>query len=429
MAVNGIAPVSAGDNCGSPVVTYRLEGATTGTGSDDASGTVFNKGVTTVWYIIRDQDSNADSCSFDVTVVTTVVPPANASSNPSEVCPGDGDIELSYSGGVMPEGGVAMWYDDVALTNNIGSGNALTIPAPIVATTYYVRFEGSCDTSSVVSATVSIKAATVDPVSASVDRSGVCAGDGNIELSYTGGDLGSNGVAVWYDDAVFSSSVGTGNNLSIAAPADTTIYYVRFEADCDTSSAVSVQVDVWPIPAPTFTEQPLVACVDGPLYRYVVAGFMGSTYAWSVTGGTIVNDYNDTIYVDWGSVAVTGTVEVTESSAQGCVSTPISVQVEVDGPEPDLGTDVGTCFGTAITITPTESYSTYLWQDGSTSSSYTTDQEGWVRVDVTDANGCSGSDSVYVTVYELPVVDLGPDTTLCGSEGLTLRCRIRRSII
>ena len=38
IVVNGIAPVFAGDNCSANQVTYRLEGATTGTGSIDASG-------------------------------------------------------------------------------------------------------------------------------------------------------------------------------------------------------------------------------------------------------------------------------------------------------------------------------------------------------------------------------------------------------
>jgi hypothetical protein len=212
MAVIGIAPASFGDNCGNSQVTYRFEGATSGSGTSDASGTDFNKGITTVWYIITDPFGNADSCSFNVTVLTTVVPPDNAFSDRAEVCSGDGSIELSYSGGVMPEGGVARWYDDVALTNNIGDGNALTIPAPVMTSTYYVRFEGSCDTTAAVSTTVTVKSLTVDPVSASVDRSDVCAGDGSITLSYSGGDLGSNGIAVWYDDAGFTSSVGTGNN-------------------------------------------------------------------------------------------------------------------------------------------------------------------------------------------------------------------------
>ena len=331
MAVNGIAPASIGDNCGGSLVTYRLEGATTGTGVNDVSGTAFNKGITTVWYIITDTNSNADSCSFDVTVVTTVVPPDNANSDRTEVCPGDGDIVLSYGGGVMPEGGVAMWYDDLALTNNVGNGNALTVPAPVVNTTYYVRFEGVCDTTSAVSTTVTVKAQTVDPVSASVDRSEVCSGDGSIVLSYTGGDLGSNGSAVWYDDALFTSSVGTGNNLSLAAPLDTTVYYVRFEADCDTSAAVSVQVDVLPTPAPTFEEKYEIACTGGPLYRYVAGGFAGSTYNWIIVGGTIVNDYNDTIYVDWGDLEVTGSLELTEISLNGCVSAPVSIQIEVGG--------------------------------------------------------------------------------------------------
>jgi gliding motility-associated-like protein len=73
-----------------------------------------------------------------------------------------------------------------------------------------------------------------------------------------------------------------------------------------------------------------------------------------------------------------------------------------------------------VTIAPEGTYSTYLWQDGSTASNYTTGQEGWVRVEVTDVNGCPGRDSVYVSVYELPVVDLGPDTSLCGAGDIIL---------
>jgi gliding motility-associated-like protein len=418
--VNGIEPAAISDNCGGSVVSYRLEGATTGFGLDDASGTAFNKGVTTVWYIITDSNNNADSCSFDVTVVTTVVPPDQASSDRTEVCPGDGDIVLSYSGGVMPEGGVAHWYDDAGLTNIIGDGNNLSVLAPVVTSTYYVRFEGDCDTTAAVSTTVTIKSLTVDPVSASVDRSEVCAGDGNIILSYAGGDPGSNGVAVWYDDSGFTTSIGTGNNLSIAAPSDTTIYYVRFEADCDTSAAVSVEVDVWPTPAPIFEEKYEIACTNGPLYRYVAGGFAGSTFSWVIVGGTIVDDFNDTIYVDWGDVELTGSLELTEISVNGCVSSPVSIEVEVGGPDLDLGDDVGVCRGSSVTITPEGTFASYLWQDGSTAGSYTTDQEGWVVLEVTDNNGCAARDSVFVTVWELPVVDLGPDTTLCGDEGITL---------
>ena len=71
-------------------------------------------------------------------------------------------------------------------------------------------------------------------------------------------------------------------------------------------------------------------------------------------------------------------------------------------------------------ITPEGDFYSYLWHDGSTEPSYSTDQEGWISVEVTDSYGCALSDSLYLTVEDLPEVDLGNDTTLCGAESLLL---------
>ncbi len=97
MAVLDIAPVSIDDNCGVTSVTYRMEGSTMGSGSDDASGTAFYKGITTVWYIATDGSGNQDSCSFDVAVFTTVVPPDTAFADNDSVCAGVGNVQLMYS--------------------------------------------------------------------------------------------------------------------------------------------------------------------------------------------------------------------------------------------------------------------------------------------------------------------------------------------
>ena len=65
--VNGIALQYVHDNC--PVtITYAITGATIKTGSGDASGTVFNKGVSTVTYTVVDESGNSAVCSFDVEV-------------------------------------------------------------------------------------------------------------------------------------------------------------------------------------------------------------------------------------------------------------------------------------------------------------------------------------------------------------------------
>ncbi len=66
--VAGIAPTSFSDNCPSPVVTYTLSGATTGSGGGDASGTVFQAGVTTVTYTITDVSNNSSTCVIQITV-------------------------------------------------------------------------------------------------------------------------------------------------------------------------------------------------------------------------------------------------------------------------------------------------------------------------------------------------------------------------
>lgn len=65
--VNNIAP-SAWDNCATPFITYDISGATTGGGTNDASGTSFNVGVSTVWYIATDNAGNADTMTMTVTV-------------------------------------------------------------------------------------------------------------------------------------------------------------------------------------------------------------------------------------------------------------------------------------------------------------------------------------------------------------------------
>ncbi|MBK7939748.1 MAG: HYR domain-containing protein [Lewinellaceae bacterium] len=65
--VNGIALQYVHDNC--PVtITYEITGATIKSGTGDASGSVFNKGVSVVTYTVVDESGNSAVCSFDVEV-------------------------------------------------------------------------------------------------------------------------------------------------------------------------------------------------------------------------------------------------------------------------------------------------------------------------------------------------------------------------
>lgn len=66
--VENIAPATA-DNCGIDTTFYNLTGATTGEGANDASGTSFNVGETTVTYTTIDDSDSTATCSFTITVM------------------------------------------------------------------------------------------------------------------------------------------------------------------------------------------------------------------------------------------------------------------------------------------------------------------------------------------------------------------------
>ena len=74
------------DNCGTPSLTYTLEGATVGSGNGSLSTYTFNKGETTVSYFVTDNSSNSYSCSFLVTVNDKQAPVVPNNGNATVQC-------------------------------------------------------------------------------------------------------------------------------------------------------------------------------------------------------------------------------------------------------------------------------------------------------------------------------------------------------
>lgn len=377
--------------------------------------------ITTAYFVrFEGVCDTTDAAGTIVAVKEISIEPTSVTSDRDSICPGDGTIILTYVGGTPGAGGLAVWYADTIFTSSIAIGNDIAVPVPDSTYTYYVRFEGECDTSNAVAGTVNILTLSVAPVSATSDMDSVCSGQGSVILSYQGGTLGDGAVAVWYDDASMISSIGAGNDLSIPAPEMEMIYFVRFEGACDTSASVSTTVSIYPQPNPVFDEMYENVCLSGPLYKYSVLGQTSSIFSWSISGGTIVSDYSDSVFVDWGSVAGTFQIAVTETTVNGCHSDSLSLDVTVNGPDVDLGEDLGVCEGESVTITPTGNYRYQQWHDLSTGQSYTADTTEMVSITVYDAGGCMAEDSVQVTSYPTPVIELGNDTILCGAMSLIL---------
>ena len=97
-----------------------------------------------------------------------------------------------------------------------------------------------------------------------------------------------------------------------------------------------------------------------------------------------------------------------------------SIMVTLDQAPQELLNDTAYCYNASVTLDAAQTnVNSYLWSTGSTSSSIVVSQTGWYYVDMQNQCG-SLRDSAFVRIdYNLPRVDLGPDTLYCAGT-LTL---------
>jgi gliding motility-associated-like protein len=152
--------------------------------------------------------------------------------------------------------------------------------------------------------------------------------------------------------------------------------------------------------------------------RYGVSGLGGSDFVWTVRGGTIIEgDGTDTITIHWGDAPGDYSIEVMEYSIGGCLSVPSIANIEVRGPIVDLGfSSPEICFGDTMIFDAGTAYEepyVFTWQDSSNQQLYYGYSTKEISLSVIDGDGCQGSDTVNLTVNDLPVVHLYEDTILC----------------
>lgn len=115
-----------------------------------------------------------------------------------------------------------------------------------------------------------------------------------------------------------------------------------------------------------------------------------------------------------------GNHAVTVTDGLGCTgSDQIGINLK-PSPTPDLGPDAAICADDSLTLATSAAYAAYLWSTGAVTPTVTVSATGNYAVTVTAANNCSGSDTLALTVNPRPIVDIGPDDTLCMGETLVL---------
>ena len=127
----------------------------------------------------------------------------------------------------------------------------------------------------------------------------------------------------------------------------------------------------------------------------------GATYLWN--GGSI----SQTL-----TVTTAGTYSVTVTDAHGCTGTDAITVSENALPTVDLGSDI-TAQAPPAVLSAGSGFAAYLWQPGGqTTAQISVNQTGTYHVTVTDANGCTASDSVKVTFTYASVTEQTATTAI-----------------
>ncbi len=107
--------------------------------------------------------------------------------------------------------------------------------------------------------------------------------------------------------------------------------------------------------------------------------------------------------------------------ANGCRDSSNTFTVQtIPNPVPNLGTDSTICSADSINLSPGNFFFNYVWSTGDSADNVWIENAGQVWVEVTDADGCKGRDSISISEKPSPIIDLGPDTIICVDSNYPL---------
>ncbi|WP_423130330.1 MBG domain-containing protein [Gaoshiqia sp. Z1-71] len=280
---------------------------------------------------------------------------------------------------------------------------------------------------------------TVKSLTPSITAENKCY-DGNATTTLSSrtlsGIVDGDDVSLAVGTATFNNAtVGTGKTVTASGLTLTGTdagNYVLSPATATTTA------DIYALPVPGISGD-LTVCSGTEAELYTTEAGM-TDYDWTVSGGTVTaggtsNDH--TITVDWGA-AGTGTITVNYTNATGCTadaSTQRSVTIYAL-PEPSISGVEEACSGSAGNVYTTQAGMTnYQWTvnggtitagGGTGNSSVTVSWgaagTGTVRVNYTNANGCTANQpaekEVTINALPTPTID-GPANACLSSTGNT----------
>ena len=358
------------------------------------AGSVFNPSIAGVGTHILTFSAGAGSCLISDTIQVVVLPnpTVSATSIPTTICVGQSST-LTASGA-----NTYVWSPSSTLNSSTG---ASVIATPLASSSYNVT--GTASNGCTSSANVSINVNPLPTVNAGSDLS-FC--NQNIPQTLTGyNPLGGT----WTGSGVTSAGVFT---PSVAGNGTFTLTYTFTDGNgCANQDDIQITVSS---PTTVNAGNGFSICLNSSIVTLTGATPVSGTWSGVGIAGSIFNP----------SIAGVGTHILTYTTGSGSCLVSDTIQVVVNPiPNVDITSPQSNiCIGDSVQLNGLGAL-VYNWygQNGLLLASGNTVtlipvNTGYTFVDATDANTCSGADSIMIQVNPLPIVSAGLDQTYCNQN-------------
>jgi gliding motility-associated-like protein len=353
--------------------------------------------IQTTTYYVTGSDAAGCINRDSVTVTVQQPPTVNVSASKPLICTG-GNTNLMASGGTSYQ-----W----APSGSLSCSNCPNpVASPLATTTYTVTVTDTKGCQNTGSITITVTQGS--PITVS-NAQNICLGDtANLFVS------GSQNY-VWSPAATL---INPNSANPKAIPTTNTIYTViaTDASGCQSIDSVSVMVNVL---------QPGNFCPDssiciGGSYQLCATGF--STYQWKPAASLSCGNCASPL----ASPSVSTTYTVIVADNQGCKDSG-TVTVSVNNPPVAvIMPDTGVCSGQSITLSGSGgngyswSPSTYLSCTNCANPVATPLTPIRYTLTVSNGNNCSDTASVFIDVYNSPIVNVGTDRNICIGDSVQL---------
>ncbi|MDD4217166.1 MAG: PKD domain-containing protein, partial [Bacteroidales bacterium] len=314
--------------------------------------------------------------TYSTTDMITVDMPVAPTTTGAEAC-GPATLTLNAAGS-----GTLNWYDAAT------SGNLVT-----TGTEYTNTFENTT--------TLYVQSDIDNPITSNVGPSDNSIGNGGYfgNVSYIHGLIFDayqdfTLVSVWTDAS------GTKDRVINLKDASDNIIATKTVNIPDGQSRITLNIDV-----PAGNNYTLECDGNAQLYR----NSTGGSYPYTLTDilsihyNTADDDAYYYYFYDW---------EVVTYDYCNSARTPVTATIH-DLPTINLGTDTEQCGGT-VTLDAGAGFSSYTWNGAAGLQTHNVSTTNTYTVVVEDANGCTATDNINVTIHDIPSVDLGTNVEQCG---------------